>query len=103
MVRTEHNKAALSWRQKDFIKATEIVPDCLLHDTLHTEGELMNEEEVLQWVADTIKTFQIIKEQNSAVFDKLYSGFATDVNYLVSIGKIKPDEAVILLSENNFV
>jgi hypothetical protein len=96
------DKAFLSWKQEDYIKANEEIPDKLLHDKLHSEGELMSEEEIAGWITDTQKTFSIIKEKNPEVFNKLYQGYILDLEYLVRIGKITEDMMDEILKMENF-
>jgi hypothetical protein len=96
------NRAYLSWKQKDYEKAGEEIPTKLLHDDVHSEGELMSEEEIVEWIADTERTFLIVREQNKDIFNRLYQGFLLDLEYLVKIGKIDENTVDDLLKMENF-
>ncbi len=83
----------LSWRKADYLEAKIELPDALLNDEIHTEGELMTEAEIIEWIDDTEKTFLIIKEQDPKTFEKLYQKYVIDIHYLCEIGKITESDA----------
>jgi hypothetical protein len=98
----DKKQSELSWKQSDFIKAGEEVPEKLLHDTLHTEGELMTEAELAEWLTDTQATFSIIKQKDPARFDELYGTYILDIQYLSKIGKITDEEEAELTKIERF-
>lgn len=67
------------------------VPECLKDDNVHTEGELLKQAEIVNWIVDSKKTFQILAEQNKELYESLYKGFLKDLEYLVKIGKISEE------------
>ncbi|MDD5693162.1 MAG: hypothetical protein WC437_00515 [Patescibacteria group bacterium] len=95
-------KSDLSWTKADFLRASLEVPDRLEDDDIHSEGELMSIEEVAEWGMDTQKTFIIIKQENSKLFEKLYQKYVLDVHYLTELGKITEEDADELLKIENF-
>jgi hypothetical protein len=99
---TEKSLSRLAWTQADFEAAGEEVPDKLLEDDIHTEGELMSREEVDSWLEDTYKTFCIVKEQDPELFKKLFDEFIVDIHYLLELGKINTDEAKKLTNIENY-
>lgn len=96
------SKPYLSWTKQDFIDHNQEVPEKLLIDDVHTEGELMTNDEIVQWITDTEKTFCIIKEQSESMFKKLYEDYKLDLEYLVEIGKIEKDVIDNILDNDNF-
>jgi len=102
MNKDEKQLSTLAWTKADYEEAGQEVPDELLEDDLHTEGELMTREDIDVWIADTHKTFLILGENSSEKFEKLYDEFIVDIHYLLELGKIEPDEAEKLLNKENF-
>jgi hypothetical protein len=102
MNKAEKILSTLAWTKADYEQAGEEVPDELLEDDFHTEGELMSREDIDQWLRDTHRTFLVLGENSSDHFHKLYDEFEVDVLYLKELGKILPDEAEALLNKDNF-
>jgi len=94
--------SALAWTRADFEKAGEDIPESLISDDFHTEGELMSREEVDVWLADSYKTFLVVSERNPEAFDRLYDEFVIDVHYLLELGKISNEEAAAILIKSNY-
>jgi len=94
--------STLAWTKADYENAGEEIPDNLLCDDLHTEGELMRREDIDDWIADTYKTFCVLKESHSDRFEKLYDEFVIDVHYLEELGKITTEETEKLLKKENY-
>lgn len=90
----------LAWVKADFIRNNEEIPAKLLHDDVHTEGELMDRPEIDQWIKDSYATFCLIQEAKPQRFDELYNEFTADVKYLEKHGKITEDEAHSLLNKD---
>jgi hypothetical protein len=99
-MKIEKFSSPLSWNRAEFIKRGEEIPEKLLVDTLHTEGELMTEEEMEDWICDTAKTFGVIRDHNETRFELLYAEFAEDLKYLIFLGKISEKEASGLLNKD---
>jgi len=102
MNKVEKILSTLAWTKADYENAGEEIPDELLEDDLHTEGELMSREDIDDWLALTHKTFLILGENSSDRFEKLYDEFVIDIHYLEELGKITPDEAAKLINKDNF-
>ncbi len=86
----------LAWTRADYLAAGEEIPEALMVDDLHTEGELMSREDVDTWITDTYKTFSIIRELDETRFEDLYQDFCLECTYLVKLGKITPEEKIKL-------
>ena len=102
MEKSEKILSTLAWTRADFENANEEIPDALIEDDLHTEGELMDREEIDEWIADNYKTLSVIRESDPKLFEKLYDEFTIDIHYLEELGKITNEEALQLLSKENY-
>ena len=102
MKASEKPISTLAWTRADYENAKEEIPDFLLEDDLHTEGELMSHDEIADWIVDSMKTFRVLGEEDDATFDKLYKEFEIDIHYLLELGKIEPEEAATILKKDNF-
>ena len=102
MEKAEKILSTLAWTRADFENANEEIPDSLLEDELHTEGELMDREEIDAWITDNYKTLSVIRESDPKLFEKLYDEFTIDIHYLEELGKITNKEALQLLSKENY-
>jgi len=94
--------STLAWTKADYENANEEVPDELLEDDLHTEGELMAREQIDIWVADSYNTLCITRDNDELTFEKLYNDYVVDVHYLEELGKITPAEALELIKKEHF-
>ncbi len=102
MKNNESKLSTLAWTRSDFEKEGEEVPTSLIDDDIHTEGELMDREEVDAWITDSYKTFCIFHEQDTKTFDRLYDEFVIDVHYLQELGKLTAEEADVILNKDNY-
>jgi hypothetical protein len=103
MNKSEKLLSTLAWTKADFEAANEEIPEELTEDDLHTEGELMNREDVDEFLAETHKVLLIAKEHHPDLFDGLYEQFLIDVHYLEELGKITPEEAAGLQKKDNYM
>jgi|GEM_PF-1120070 len=91
-----------SWKRQDFVDNGEEIPLLLEKDKEHTYGELITEKEILSWLLETNKVFRLINETDKPVFDRLYSEYIIDLEYLSRIGKIKKNQIPELKEILNF-
>lgn len=98
MNNNENKKPYLAWKLEDYQDANEEAPSILFDFPEKTEGELMSEEDLANWVIDTRKTFRVVRDQDAEVFNRLYQDFILDVEYLTKIGKIDEDTADEILN-----
>lgn len=92
----------LSWKLKDYQKYGIEAPEELLENPDKTEGELMSNFEINNWVLDTIKTFRIIEEEDKTLFLKLYKVFVQDIKYLKKIKRLTAKQVENIIDINNF-
>ncbi len=94
--------ATLSWQLTDYQQNNFEIPDRIKKYPQKTEGEMMSAEEIEFWLADSIKTLQILKEEDVSVFQKIHQGFLMDLEYLLNLGKIEEDVLDLLIEEKSF-
>lgn len=83
-----NGKSSLSWNLEDYHFWGEDPPERLLENPEATEGMLMNQYEIEQWVLDNFRAFCVMKEENSALFEEMHKEFIQDIKYLISLGKV---------------
>jgi predicted RNase H-like HicB family nuclease len=94
------NKAALSWTIADYRRMGDEPPECVFFGK--TEGEILEDEALEQWLADEIQILSVIKNDNPQIFDDHYRYFVLDLEYLYTLGKITQDELESLIDIRNF-
>jgi predicted RNase H-like HicB family nuclease len=94
------NKASLSWTKKDYEVMGDEPPECVFSGK--TEGEILDDEALEQWLADEVRILSIIKDDNPQIFDEHYRYFVLDLEYLYTLGKITAEEIVALKDKENF-
>ena|SRR3972149_5523015 len=92
----------LFWKLKDYKKNGIEAPEELYKNPEKTEGELMGESDIENWILDTIKVFKVIKGEDKKLFEKLYKIFVQDVSYLEELGRLNKDQAENILNNENF-
>jgi hypothetical protein len=94
--------STLAWTKADYENANEEIPEALLVDDLHTEGELMTREEIDGWISDSYSTMCVVRDHDETAFNKLYDDYVIDIHYLEELGKITPAEAQELVKKQHF-
>lgn len=102
MTKENNKKPEFSWKKQDFIDNNQEIPNSLLNDDIHTEGEKLSENEIVDWIVDTQKTFKVVREQDQNRFNELYKDFLLDLEYLIEIGKIDEDSLDTILEPENY-
>lgn len=92
----------LSWTLKDWQDSGYEIPDSVLASPDRTEGELMSDAEITQWLEDNIKTLTVNCDRNKELFRRLHEGLIQDLSYLVEIGRMDADTLIWAKDENNF-
>ncbi len=85
-------KSELAWRLADFQRASLDAPDRLIADPTACEGELMTRSEVDQHIADSIGVLLVMLDEASPRFGPVRAAFLADLDFLLGLGKITPDE-----------
>jgi hypothetical protein len=93
-------RASLSWTKEDYETLGDEPPECVFFG--NTEGEILEDEALEDWIADEIRMLSVIREDNPEIYDDHYGYFVLDLEYLSSLGKITADEIEELKDKRNF-
>jgi len=91
MIRNKKKEAILSWVYQDYLEYKVDAPDRIVENSSKTEGEMMSDEEIESWFLDSLKTMEVMKEEDQAVFKRIHKGFISDLEYLLKLGRIEED------------
>jgi hypothetical protein len=91
----------LSWTLKDY-RAADIDPPARIvtHPDL-TEGEMMADDEIEEYIKDSIATCRILLDKRSPQFEVLVGNYVADLAYLLSLGRIAEDDYNDLTDPDN--
>jgi hypothetical protein len=82
----------LAWHLADFLEAgSEPPPECISSPHL-TQGEMMTDEEVDEFLKDSVATLRILSDHSSPRYVELMNTYLTDLAYLSSLGRITEDD-----------
>lgn len=96
------SKSELAWKLADYLEAGVPPPELIVQYPQSCEGELMTKEEVEDWMALSLKTLIVVREEDPELFEDLCAGFRQDVEFLLGLGRL-PDEARDLINNpDNF-
>ena len=95
-------KSELAWKLADYEHEGQEAPGRVVSNPNMTEGEMMREEELEQYLADSVKTVMILKDRNSERADEVWAIYIADLDYLLSIGRIDDDQYNELTDEQNY-
>lgn len=94
------DKASLSWTKEDYEVMGEEAPECVFFGK--TEGELLEDESLEDWIADEVRTLSVIRDHYPEKFEAQYHYYVLDLEYLASLGKISAVELEKLKDKGNF-
>lgn len=97
-----NNAAELNWTLEDYQNNNEEAPERIKKNPRKTEGELMSDQEIEDWFAESIQVLKILKEENPKIFLKIHEGFVEDTEYLYSIERVDKDVLVYAKDLNNY-
>lgn len=82
----------LAWKLVDYQRNNQEAPERILADPEACEGELMTTEEVAEFIRDSIGTLLVLLDRGSDRFLVVRDAFWADLDFLLKLGKIDPDE-----------
>ncbi len=85
-------KSELAWKLADYQQAEMLPPERLASNPQACEGELMTAREVNEHISDCIGTLLVMLDSGSTRFSQVREGFVADLDFLLQLGKITPDE-----------
>jgi len=85
-------ESELAWRLADFLEAeTEPPAGCVASPHL-TQGEMMTDDEVEEFITDSIATLRILSDHRSQRYADLERSYHADLAYLAKLGRITEDD-----------
>jgi hypothetical protein len=91
----------LSWKLADYLAASEEPPARIIDNPEQTEGEMMSDDELAEYLKDSIATCRILLDKRSPRFEELVANYVADLNFLMSIGRIAEDDYNELTEPDN--
>jgi hypothetical protein len=92
----------LAWKLDDYLERGEEPPERLLLDPGVCEGELMSEEEIEEYIVDSLKAIRVLSDLSEGARDNIAHQFLLDMRFLLSIGRIDEDAYNELSNQSNF-
>jgi hypothetical protein len=91
----------LSWNLEAYVAAHVEPPARILSHPEKTEGLMMSEEEIEQYIKDSIATCRILLDKRSERYEQLVGNYVADLSYLLSLGRISEDDYNELTEPDN--
>lgn len=82
----------LSWVLADYEAGGGEIPKRILEFPDMCEGELMTNDEVEEFIKDSIATLRILSDKRSPRFGTVVETFKADMTVLYKLGRIEEDE-----------
>ena len=81
----------LAWLVADYEQAGAEVPPRLLRHGDRCEAELMSQDEIDEFLRDSVATLKILADNGSARFETLQSVYKADLDCLLAFGRLSKD------------
>lgn len=95
-------KSELAWTMQDYQAMGDEAPDRLMELPESCEGELMTDEEVQEFIRDSVATIMILADHGSDRTEMMLDTFIADLDFLMAIGRISEDEYNELSNTENY-
>jgi hypothetical protein len=94
-------KSELAWTLADYRAAQSDPPARIVSNPDRTEGEMMTDDEIEEFIKDSIATLRILSDKQSARYNEIYGIFCLDMAYLTQLGRMTEDDYNDLTSPDN--
>ena len=94
-------KSELTWTLSDYQAADREAPESITSNPELCEGDLMNNEEVADFIKDSIATLRILSDKQSPRYNEVLAIFHADMLALVQLGRLEEDEYNELIAPSN--
>lgn len=91
----------LCWVHKDYQEAKVDPPARIVSHPDQTEGNMMTDDEIQEYIKDSIATCRILLDKRSQAFEQLVANYVADLSYLQSIGRITEEDYNDLTQPDN--
>jgi hypothetical protein len=94
-------KSELTWTLEDYQAAGIEAPEQIRANPGLCEGDLMSNDEVGEFIKDSIATLRILSDKDSPRYDEVEGIFLADMLSLVQLGRLGEDEYTELTDPSN--
>jgi hypothetical protein len=91
----------LAWKLTDYQTNHTDPPARIVSNPMSTEGEMMTDDEVEEFIKDSIATLRILSDRHSTRYAEILETYRTDLAYLTELGRISEDDYNELTSPDN--
>ena len=91
----------LLWRLEDYRKAGHEAPARVVDNPQLCEGDLMLQDEVDEFIKDSVATLRILSDKDSPRYDDVAATYFADLAALLKLGRIDEDEYNELIDAQN--
>ncbi len=95
------NEAELAWILSDYDAAGVEPTPRIIDNPASTEGQMMSDDEIAEYIKDAIATLRILADRQSGRYEATYAGFKADLAYLVKLGRMDEDDYNELIHPDN--
>jgi hypothetical protein len=85
-------KSELAWKLADYRAAKADPPGRIVSNPDSTEGEMMGDDEIEEFIKDSVATMRILSDHQSKRYQEVYDNYCADLAYLVSLGRLTDDD-----------
>lgn len=82
----------LRWTLTDYRRENVDPPARIVDNPEKTEGEMMSDDEIQEYIKDSIATLRILADKKSPRYDDLMYNYMDDLAYLEELGAISEDD-----------
>jgi hypothetical protein len=94
-------QSELAWQLADYHAAGVEPPARVASNPTGTEGQMMTDDEIQEFIKDSIATLRVLSDRESARYVEVYQGYCLDLAYLTELGRITEDDYNDLTSPDN--
>jgi hypothetical protein len=91
----------LAWKLAEYRATGTEPPARIVSNPELTEGEMMTDDEIEEFIKDSIATLRILSDKRSSRYNEIYEIFCADLAHLTALGRISQDDYNDLTQSNN--
>lgn len=97
-----NQKSVLSWTLQEYQQNNEEAPDRVIENPAMCEGDLMTDEEIDEYLHDSVATIKVLTQSGSAKAEKLTEMYIADLEFLVLLGRLDASDYNEMSKPENF-
>ncbi|HVQ44982.1 MAG TPA: hypothetical protein VMT30_08580 [Candidatus Saccharimonadia bacterium] len=95
------SQSELSWTLADYQHAHIDPPERIISHPERTEGQMMTDDEIEEFIKHSIATCRILLDKRSPRYEQVVGNYVADLTYLLSLGRISDDDYNELTEPDN--